>query len=101
MSDGEATTARLGEGSSAPRLAGPTAERQDSEAAMRRTWQGQRLSGASRRQPRTTPHRPNGRSLGGDRLVDKSDSKRNEWIERSGRATFLRNEGAWVIGLAS
>ena len=80
MSDGEVTTARLGEGSSAPRLAGSTAERQDSEAAMRRAWQGQQLSGAPRRQPRTAPHRPSGRALGGDRLADKSDMKRNEWI---------------------
>jgi len=68
---------------------------------MRLAWQGQRLSSAPRRQPRTAPHRPSGRALGGGRLADKSDGKRNEWIERSGRATFLRNEGAWVVGLTS
>jgi hypothetical protein len=36
----EASAARLGEGCSALRLAGPAAERRDSEAAAQHAWQG-------------------------------------------------------------
>ena len=83
-SGGEAATARLGEGYSALRLAGPAVERRDSEVAACRAWQGQWLSGAPRRRPRAAPQRAGGRALGGGRRVDKSDRKRNEWIGISG-----------------
>jgi hypothetical protein len=38
MSSGEPTAARLGEGSSVLRLAGPAAEHRDSDAGTRRAW---------------------------------------------------------------
>ena len=67
----EASAARLGEGSSTPRLVGPVAERH--------AWQGQRPSGAPRRRPRAALRRASGHALGDGGLADKSDRKRNKW----------------------
>jgi hypothetical protein len=84
--------ARRGRVASAARAAGRPRPRDleravachDSEAATHCAWRGQRSSGAPRRWPRATPRRANGRALEGDRRADKSDRKRNEWIEISG-----------------
>jgi hypothetical protein len=75
-SGGEAATTDLREGSNAPRLAGPTAERRDSETGACRAWQGHRSSGA--------PRRASSHVLGGGRRADKRDRKRKEWIGISG-----------------
>jgi len=72
----EAWAVRLGVGSSAPRLAGPAAERRDLEGTARYVWKGQ--------QPRAAPCRASGCALGGGRQVDKSDRKRNKWIGKCG-----------------
>jgi hypothetical protein len=71
----EASAVRLGVRNSAPRLAGPSTEYRDLEAAMRHVWQGQRLSGV--------PQRASVCALGGGRRADKSNRKRNGWIEIS------------------
>jgi hypothetical protein len=83
-SGGEAAAARLGEGSSAPRLAGLATEHRDLEAAVHRSWQAQRSSGAPRRRPRATPRRASDHALEDGKRAGKSDRKRNEWIGISG-----------------
>jgi len=93
-SGGEAAAARLGEGTSTLRLVGTAAERRDSEAAARRAWQGQRLSGAPWRRARAAPRRASGCALGGGRRADKNGGKRNEWIKiMDEQFFFLKNEG--------
>jgi hypothetical protein len=78
-SSGEGVTARIGEGNHVLHLAGPAAERRDSEVAARCAWQGQRPSTAVRRRPHAAPGRASGCALGGGMQEGNERTGTNEW----------------------